>query len=222
MHSQTSSTRRIANRRTNAEAGIDLTKRRRWYTEGDGQQNQNGGSNGNSSSAGTQNTEHMIPKTRFDEVNQAKLAAEAKLKEFQDAQAAAEQARLTEQGQFKTIAEQARQEADALKPFKERAEAYEKAFRASNDARIARVPEAMRSLIPTTLPPHEVSAYLDANWELLTATRAPDLDAGAGGGSGGGTQVQVTEADKQQAAAANAQGYKLTPEQVAARRKKQR
>lgn len=50
--------------------------------------------------------EHMIPKTRFDEVNNALKESRAQLQKFIDDQKAAEDKRLKEQGEFKTLAEQ--------------------------------------------------------------------------------------------------------------------
>lgn len=51
-------------------------------------------------------TEHMIPKSRFDEVNKNYKAAAAELKKLQRTQEAAATAELEEQGQWKTLAEQ--------------------------------------------------------------------------------------------------------------------
>lgn len=136
----------------------------------------------------------------------------------------ADQARLAEQGQWKTLAEQRQQELTALKPYRERAEALEAMIRKSNEARIARVREDMRPLIPADYPPERLSEWLDANLERLTTRPAPDLDAGAGGGGGkGGSSVQVTDEDRRAAELAQAQGFtNVTPEAVAKRRMEKR
>lgn len=76
-------------------------------------------------SAGTQNTdsnaEHMIPKSRFDELNREFKALKAKLDAEDKAREAAEAQRLKEAGEWKALAERA--QADA-----ERAQAQAKAL----------------------------------------------------------------------------------------------
>lgn len=135
----------------------------------------------------------------------------------------ADQARLAEQGQWKTLAEQRQQELAKLKPYQERAESLEGMIRKSNEVRISRVREDMRPLIPTDYPPERLSEWLDANLERLNTRPAPDIDAGAGGGSGkGASSVQVTDEDRRAAALAQEGGYNLTPEAVAKRRLEKR
>src|SRR4051812_12559431 len=88
---------------------INLAQRRTWFT-------QEGAGSG--ASAGTGNTETMIPKSRFDEVNQRAKNAETELEKLRGQMTEAEQARLAEQGQFQTLATAAQKEAELLKPFK--------------------------------------------------------------------------------------------------------
>lgn len=70
-------------------------------------------------SAGTQNTdstaEHMIPKSRFDELNREFKALKARLDAEDKAREAAEAQRLKEAGEWKALAERAQAEADAAK-----------------------------------------------------------------------------------------------------------
>lgn len=70
-------------------------------------------------SAGTQNTdtsvEHMIPKSRFDELNREFKALKAKLEADEQAKEAAEAQRLKEQGEWKALAERAQAELEATK-----------------------------------------------------------------------------------------------------------
>lgn len=178
-------------RRPDADYGIDLRTVRRWYApEGDGQQGANNAGQGNtpaggSSSAGTENTDHMIPLKRFNEVNEELKTLREKVQQDEAARQAAEQERLRKQGEFQTLAEQEKKRADDLAPKAARAAELEKLIAESNKARIDKLPEARRSLVPAGLPPEAVAAYLDANWTLLMGVAAPDLDGGAGGGSGG-------------------------------------
>lgn len=219
IHNRVRTTRRAA-----AEAGVSLSKRRRWFADdpNGGQAAGAGvgaGSNAGASSAGTQNTEHMLPKARFDEINTKYQELLAKVEKDKEASATAEQERLRKQGEFQQLFEAEKKRADTLAVDAASAKVLREAMDASNQARIAKLPEAMRTLVPTTLPPEQVASYLDANWTLLQGAAAPDTDAGAGGSGGG---VVVTDADKQQADAAKAQGYNVTPEAIAAARVKKK
>jgi hypothetical protein len=106
------------------------------------------------------------------------------------AQKEAEEKRLQEQGEFKTLAEQRAAEIERLKTAAAKAEALEGRIKAANDARIAKVPDAMRTLIPE-YEPVKLSEWLDANLDKLTKPAAPDFDAGKSGERGG--QQPITE-----------------------------
>lgn len=142
-----------------------------------------GGAGG--SSAGTQNTEHMIPKSRFDDINEKYKALEAQLQQQQTDATQREQERLKEEGKWKELAETRGNELAKLQPYQERAQALERAIVEENKARIAQVPESERSLIPEGLSPEGLQSWLNKNWQRLTVPPAPDLDGGAGGGAGG-------------------------------------
>lgn len=116
-----------------------------------------------------------------------------KLRDFEAAQQTAEEKRLAEQGEFKTLAEkraaeaaQARLEAEGLTPYK-------KAFEAMLEARIKAIPDTHKSLIPKGMSPIQLSEWLDTNWALLTQRAAPNLDGGAGGGATKGSQIGTKE-----------------------------
>lgn len=146
--------------------------------------------------AEAKNTEHMIPKSRFDEVIERARKAEEALAQLQSAHEAKERDRLQKQGEWQQIAENERKRAADLEAKAQRAEALEKAITDANKARIDRVPESMRTLIPVDYPPDRLQVWLDANWERLSINPAPDLDAGAGGGSGG-KHVTLTDDERQ-------------------------
>ncbi len=136
------------------------------------------------SSAATGNTEHMIPKSRFDEVNDELKQLREQVRTQQTDAQTREQERLVKQGEWQTIAETEKKRSSELEPKAARAEVLEKAIAEGNRQRVERIPEANRSLIPADYPPERLSAYLDANWERLVGKVAPNIDAGAGGGSG--------------------------------------
>lgn len=164
-----------------------------------------------SSSAGTQNTESMIPKSRFDEVNERMRRAEEALAKFRQDTEAAEAERLKKQGEWQQIAENERKAAEALKPYRDRAEALEAMLKETNAKRIERVPEAMRSLIPVDYPPERLSAWLESNWERLIGKPAPDIDAGAGAATGSGAAAAKLTAEELELARLAG----MTPEQYA-------
>lgn len=170
--------------------------------------------------AGAENTGTMIPKARFDEVNRRAKEAEKTAADLMARIEALEQARLSETGNYQELAKREATRAKELEPYKMRAEVLETMIREGNEKRISAIPERMRSLVEplrASLAPEALAAYLDANWSMLTARQAPDMNAGQ---SGGGQAVQVTDADRIAAAAASASGHKITPEQIAARRLK--
>lgn len=132
-----------------------------------------------------------IPKARFDEViaEREKARKEAadlqkRLAKLDADKAQAEQKALEDQGNWKAIAEKNAAELEKYKPLQERLTALETQIKASNDKRIALIPESMRkALVPMLdkLSPDEVAAWLDEHGETLQKPAAPDLNAGAKG-----------------------------------------
>jgi phage I-like protein len=205
-----------ATRRANAVGAISLAKRRTWAIDPPGQGAQNdpvpdGAEDGDVPI-------DRLPKSWQLEIKKLRAEAAERRVALDRVEAAArerEQKALAEQGNFKAIAEQHAATIAALTPAKERMESLEAMMRAGNEARIGQLPETSRGLVPTDYPPERLSAWLDANWLLLQARRAPDLDAGAGAG-GGGSVARLTEDEK---AAARRSG--MTDEQYSNAKKKQ-
>jgi ribonucleoside-triphosphate reductase len=126
-----------------------------------------------------QNTEHMIPKSRFDEVNEAKKAEaeratklENELKEYREAQDKAEQEALEEKGEFEELYTAEKTKAADLQAqltvATDTLTAYKAAFLATQEKRMANVPEHIKPLLEK-MDALEVSAYLDANEDQFTA-----------------------------------------------------
>lgn len=197
-------------RRSGAEGSINLSKRRAWFAD-EGSQTSNGQSGTGTSSAGTQNTEHMIPKSRLDEALARVRSAEEALAKFQIDAQAAEQERLKKQGEWQQIADNALKENEALKSFRQRTEMLEGTIKSANEALIAQVPETMRKLIPVDYPPERLQVWLNDNWRMLTVPPAPSIDAGAGAGSGA-KPINLTPEQQQMA-----RQMGLSPEQYAKR-----
>lgn len=121
----------------------------------------------------------------------------------------AQQKRLEEQGNYAEIAKQRAAEVESLKPAAERAVALEAIIRESNEEAIKRVPESMRSMIPTDYAPEKLQRWLAMNTALLTKTPPPDFGAGAGT-SGGSKATPLTDEQRQMA-----KRFGMTEEQYA-------
>jgi len=132
--------------------------------------------------AGAQNAEHMIPKTRFDDVNNRRKTAEDALEALRKQQADDEAARLEKQGEYKDLYEGLKTENEQLKTKAERADQLQESIAAGNQKRIAQLPEAMQALVPEYDDPAKVQAWLDANMATLAPGKVtpPPLDGGAG------------------------------------------
>lgn len=108
---------------------------------------------------------------------ESRTAAEARAKE--------EQERLAKQGEWQKLAEERAKELEALKSLKEKADRFENQLKATNEARIKRIPDAMRSVVPSDYSPERLAEWLDKNESVLTVGRtAPNLDAGDKGERG--------------------------------------
>lgn len=94
-----------------------------------------------------------IPKERFDEVNEKRKAAEAKLAEFEAASKAAEEKRMESEKKFEDLATKRATERDAEKARADAAEAkitsLEARLHQVADARAKELPEKQRSRVPT-------------------------------------------------------------------------
>ena len=143
-----------------------------------------------SSSDGTENTEtkdgqgkdtaeHMIPKSRFDEVNQKFKDMQAKLEEFTNEKSKAETERQKaekkareEQGKYEELYKATNDELgkfkDDHKAASQRVTQLETVIKGMLEARLANVPEDFRDLVPGNLNP-------EAKLEWLTAAEAKGL-----------------------------------------------
>lgn len=129
--------------------------------------------------AAASNGEHMIPKSRFDEVN-------AKLKQLEKAQEQAERERQTadeqrarEQGEWQKLAETHGAKVKELEPFKAKAERFEAALNAQLEVARKDVPAHITALLDTLDPAAQLE-WLAANREALGTTNGTATSAAAG------------------------------------------
>jgi len=154
------------------------------------------GSNG--SSAETENAEnsHMIPKARFDEVNAKMKEFEKALKAKEEALKKAQQDRLEEKEEYKTLYEKTTAELSEIKPLAEQVEAWRETMETLYQAQIADIPEDYISLIPEELSVEKRLNWLAKNKALIMKPVAPDIGAGQRG-SAGGTAPALTPEQKE-------------------------
>lgn len=194
---------RVRTARRDGTAGLSLTRWRRWFAEGDDNQG-NGDSSGDAGGGSSDPLDAWLSKLPTDaQAGAAALVKElrdtrkeaadrrahAKTLEEQQAKAeaerkAAEAKRLQEQGDWQKLAEQRAAELEKLQPIQQMAEALQNRIKAGNEARIAKLPEPMRKLVPANYGVVELSEWLDANYDTLVKPTAPDLDPGRKDGKG--------------------------------------
>lgn len=116
--------------------------------------------------------QELRKKLREKETAEAEQAAAAKK---------AEDERLAKQGEYQKLAEQRAVEIETLKGRAALADAYETRIKADNQARIAKVPEKLRDMIPDYTDPVKLNEWLVKNADKLVAPEAPKLNGGAKG-----------------------------------------
>lgn len=136
--------------------------------------------------------------------------------EAENARKAAEEMAMAEQGKYKELAEQRLAEIESLKARAAKADAYEQQAAETLRKRIAALPEHVRGAVPEYDDPLKTVAWLDANAAVLSLPTPPPTDAGVRGA----VPATPAKAAHTQAASIAAQyGYKLNPDQIAAREK---
>lgn len=105
----------------------------------------------------TKQTEHMIPKSRFDEVNQKFKDVQAQLNQLLDAKQEEDRKAKEEQGEFKQLYETTSQEFIQVKEqyqtVEERAKQLEGVINGLLESKLGNIPEEFHDLIPDNLTP---------------------------------------------------------------------
>lgn len=162
-----------------------------------------------SSSAETENTDIMIPKTRFDEVNNRLKSLEKERENERKAARKAEEKRLAEQEDWKTLHEQAAQRLAEIEPKAEFAEKAEEALQNYLKAEIDTLPEQYRDIVPDDLSTIGKLNWLAKNKAKFMKASPVDLGAGKRGVEGGG-DVELTAEEM-----ATAEKFGMKPEEYA-------
>lgn len=172
-----------------------------------------------SPSTETLNTENHVPQSRFNQVISEKKALERQLADLAKAQSEKENQTLAEQNRYKELYEKLLSEHEPLKQSHEKATRYQTALESSNQARLQRIPEDKRSLIPEYDDPVKLGEWLDRNASLISEASkpiAPNLNGAAGGGgSARESASSVSPAVQGLLDIARQNGYSVNPERVA-------
>jgi hypothetical protein len=132
----------------------------------------------------TLNTKNPVPYDRFQQVNEARRLAEERLAKLEKAAQDKDAETLAKNQEWEKLANQYKAELDSKASIESEAKRYRDRLEADNLARIERIPEDKRSLIPEYDDPVKLGAWLTANEVTLTGTVkpiAPNLGGGAGG-----------------------------------------
>jgi multidrug efflux pump subunit AcrA (membrane-fusion protein) len=128
-------------------------------------------------------TEHMIPKSRFDEVNNQLRELKAQLEQTQSERQRQAEQKLAEEKRWQELAEQRQVEIEKLTSIQDQVTRYQSALQATNEARLAQIPEDKLTLVPEYDDPVKLGAWLDANIAIITEPskpRPPSLNGGSG------------------------------------------
>jgi hypothetical protein len=171
-----------------------------------------------SSSAGTQNTENMIPQSRFNEVIEARRAAEEKLQALMAEREAEREKELAEQNRYQELYTETQGKLTELEAKAQRAEVLAQAIQATNEARIAQIPEDKRSIVPEYDDPILLASWLDKAIPTLVEPGRPTPPPGDGGaGSSDGRTAAPALNSEQRAIAelARLSGFNVDEDRIA-------
>jgi ribonucleoside-triphosphate reductase len=129
--------------------------------------------------------EHMIPKSRFDEVNDEKKKLADRLAQIEAEQKIETEKRLIEQQEYQKLAETRGKELADLQPKAAKVDAMEKTLVDVLTAQVAELPEDKRGLIPDELSTQQKLNWLAKNAAILKAPAAIDVGAGKHGAESG-------------------------------------
>lgn len=162
-------------------------------------------------SAETKNAEnqYMIPKSRFDEINEENKKLQARLDALETESQKRLETQLAEQGKYKELAEERAQKLAEAQAKADQLEATQAVLSNYLKSQIEEIPEDNRSLIPDTLPVEQQLDWIARNRSKLIKPAAPNIGAGQRGGSGEQT-VNLTAEEME-----ISKRFKMSPEEYA-------
>ena len=153
--------------------------------------------------------EHMIPKSRLDEVLGKNRELESRLAAVEKNAKDNVANMLKEQGKFKELYEQTLKELAEAQPLAIQAHESERTLQMVLQAQTDELPEHLRVLVPEALSTQQKLEWLARNKTLLIKPKAFDIGAGrTGGGAPEGADLKLTEEEL-----TIAKNFGLTPEE---------
>jgi len=143
-------------------------------------------------SENTENQEHMIPKSRLDQINDKLKAAISEKEAAEKALNDTQEQRLKEQNKYKELYDQKVKELSEIKPKADRLDAVLESMKARLDGRIEQLPEDMKEIIPAGLPIEEKIDWLDRFGEQFLKPHGPEIGAGVRGAGKDTGLVEIT------------------------------
>lgn len=185
---------------TGAEAGGSTEQTQ----AGDSQDSQGQGSHkadGQQGNDGSQNNqEHMIPKTRFDEVNSKFQKLQEQLETFTKEKEQAELEAKKKKGEFEELYNGAQSELETYKTQSQeksqRVEQLESIIQTLVDAELEVVPEDMRDLVPENFTPEQKLSWISNAKAKGLFGSAPTKEHEEVGGSTNGQSQQTQDVAK--------------------------
>lgn len=126
--------------------------------------------------------EHMIPKSRFDEVNEARKKAEERIAQIEAEQKLEVEKRLAEQNQYKELADKRGEDLVKAQAEAAKVAGYEKTLTEVLAAQVEALPKEKRGLVPDALTTQQKLDWIAKNAAILKAPAAFDIGAGQLGG----------------------------------------
>lgn len=128
-----------------------------------------------------QPTEHMIPKSRLDEVLDSNRKLQERIEAVEKERAEQLEKQLQEQGKYKELAEQRAQELANLQPKAKLVDEYEETLKSVLAAEIATLPEEYQDVVPDGLSTKQQIDWLAKNKAKFMKADAFDIGAGKRG-----------------------------------------
>lgn len=153
--------------------------------------------------------EHMIPKSRLDEVLDRELKAKERADELERKLIEVEKQQLEATNNYKQLYENSQAELAKVKPIAGTVEESTKALGLVLAAQVLEIPETHRALIPSELPVVKQLEWIAKNKTLLSKTRPTDIGVGSGSFSEDNSAAPVLSEEE----AAFARSYGMKPEE---------
>jgi len=126
----------------------------------------------------------MIPKSRLDEVLESNRTLKATVDQLTKDKEKREQDALREQGKFEDLYKQSQARVTELESKVGTLEQYETTLKEIRDQQLKSIPDAFKSLVPSTLSVIDQLKWISANQKLLSKPQPFDIGEGRRGAQG--------------------------------------